>query len=330
MNTSALAVGLVVRRMRRGRALSQRERILWLDRTSNLAVTIALDNDKAIPEVAVPRELDRLWASGDLVQVPDDYAYLATLDTSKHQKRCERNWAAIESIVTAEPSCYDPPQRAKLLTTAEKASKRKRDTLIRDLRRYWQAGKQKAALATHYDRSGGAGASRDFEGRSKPGARGIMEIHGHVERGIPVTKEIADLFTAYLKKYVLRTRPEKLSITYDHLCKDHFSARKKTPAGRLIVELLPLDRRPTLRQFRYYAQKHHNISERKKAQDGIEAYEQTLRPVLGNSSKDVMGPGDVFQIDATETDTYLVNSIRRERVIGCATHYFMTDVYSGC
>lgn len=329
MSISALAVGLAVQRTRRGKASSQRERILWIDRTSNLAVTIALDNDKAYPEVVASQELDRLWASGEVVQVADDYAYLATLDISDHQERCDRNWNAIASIVEDEPRCYDPPQRAKLVTAAEKATGRKRDMLLRDLRRYWQAGKQKAALATHYDRSGGPGVSRNFEGRTKAGRRGILEKHGHVGRGIPVTPEIATLFERYLKKFVLRKNPLKLSAAYIHLCKDHFSTRKTSPAGRVTVVLLPLDRRPTLRQFRYYAQKAYKISERKKAQDGIEAYEQTLRPVLGNSSKDVMGPGDVGQIDSTETDTHLVNSILRERPIGCATHYFMTDAFSG-
>lgn len=329
MNDSALAVGLVVQGTRRGKASSQRERILWLDRASNIAVTIALDDKKAVPEVCTSKDLDRRWASGELVQIGDDYAYLAVMDTSRHKARFDRNWAAIRPIVEDEPNCYDARRRAKLVTAAEKQSKRKRDTLIRDLRRYWQAGKQKAALATQYDRSGGAGQPRDFEGRRKPGPRGIMERHGHLERGLPVNAEISSLFETYLKKYVLRKKPLTMAAAYSQLCKDHFSAKKMTTAGRQIVELLPLDRRPTLRQFRYYAQQNHKISERKKTQDGIEAYEQTLRPVLGNTSKDVVGPGDVFQIDATETDTYLVNTILRERPIGCAEHYFMTDAFSG-
>lgn len=327
--TSLPAVGMVVQKAAGKNGPFRRERILWLDRNTGAAVTIALDDDKATPEVMDAEELDRQWKAGKLTETVDDFAYLASADVARHAERLERNWAAIQEIAEDEPRCFDRATRAGLLTEAERVSKRGRNTLLRDLRRYWQAGKQINALIPNYDRSGGPGQSRISDTGRKVGRSTILEQHGHSERGLAVTPEIAKLFDSYLKKYVIKRNPDTISDAYSNLCKDNFSTRSHTPAGRLMVEILPIDRRPSLRQFRYYANKYYGMSMRKKAQDGVEAYEQTMRPVLGNSSVDVMGPGAVFQIDATETDVQLVNSIMRDRPIGRATHYFITDAFSG-
>lgn len=324
--SSLPAVGMVIQRVVPKQGPVRRERILWLDRAHDAAVAIALDDEKAVPELSSARELDQLWTKGALTLAIDEFAHLATAKV-KHAERRDKNWQAIEAIVLDEPKCFDRGLRASMLTAAENASGRSRNTLIRDLRRYWQSGKQKNALATNYDRSGAGGERRISDSGKKPGRASILERHGHVERGQAVTPEIAKLFEAYLKKYVLKLNPASLAFAYGKLIDDKYSTTKRSRSGRLITDPFPPDRRPSLRQFRYYAKKEHGISAVKKAQDGVEAYEQTMRPVLGNSSL-VMGPGSAFQIDATETDTHLVNSIMRERPIGRATHYFMTDAFS--
>lgn len=325
--SSLPAIGMVVQRVAPKQGPVRRERILWLDRAHDAAVAIALDDEKAVPELISARELDQLWTKGALTLAIDEFAHLATAEI-KHTGRRDKNWQAIEAIALDEPKCFDRAIRASMLTAAEKTSGRSRNTLIRDLRRYWQSGKQKNALATNFDRSGAGGERRISESGKKPGRASILERHGHVERGPAVTAEIAKLFEAYLKKYVLKLNPQSLAFAFGKLIEDKYSTTKRSRSGRLITEPFPPDRRPSLRQFRYYARKEHGISATKKAQDGVEAYEQTVRPVLGNSSL-VMGPGSAFQIDATETDTHLVNSLLRERPIGRGNHYFMTDAFSG-
>jgi hypothetical protein len=304
----------------------RRVRILCLDRAHDLAVIIALEDDKAMPEPMSAAALDDLWTNGELTEGIDEFACLEGAPI-KHVERCEQNFQAIAAIAADEPRCFDRAARASMLTAAVKSTGRARTTLIRDLRRYWQSGKQKQALATRYDRSGAPGESRQSENAKKPGRRSILEHHGHVERGLAVTADLASVFTRYFKKHVMCTKPLAVSAAYDRMIAEKFSTTHKKGA-RVVTEPLPADRRPSLKQFRYYGRKHFGISARKKAQDGNEAYEQVMRPVLGNSSL-VMGPGSVFQIDATETDTQLVNSIRRERAIGRANHYFMTDAFSG-
>ncbi len=45
-------------------------------------------------------------------------------------------------------------------------------------------------------------------------------------------------------------------------------------------------------------------------------------------AKTVFGPGCVYQIDATNSDIYLVGSLDRKRIIGRPTLYFLVDVFS--
>ncbi len=319
------AVGMVIQHA--GAEGVCKERILWLDRAADLAVLIALDDESALPRPISAKDLDKRWRNSELTQAPDDFAHLAAL-TVKHVKRRDQNYAAIESIVNDEPRCYDKRIRAGMLTRQAQLSKRGRNTLIRDLRRYWQSGKQKNGLATNYSRSGGKGERRILEHGKKPGRSTIFEKNGITDRGLPITPELAKVIDAYYKKHVLKRNPLTETGAYELMIAEKASVTQTASTGQKYTEPLPENRRPSLRQFRYYGSREYGLALRKKAQDGAEAYEQTMRPVLGNSSL-VMGPGSAFQIDATETDVELVNSILRERPIGRSNHYFLTDAFSG-
>lgn len=113
--TSVLAVGQVVQRQVGKPRTTRTERVLWLDRAENFAVTIALGDDKALPETMPAEEIDRLWAAGDLTEATDEYAYLASCDVARHADRLAKNWGAIETLANDEPRCYDRLTRASLL-----------------------------------------------------------------------------------------------------------------------------------------------------------------------------------------------------------------------
>ncbi|MBK7043804.1 MAG: hypothetical protein IPH50_09000 [Rhodanobacteraceae bacterium] len=274
------AVGMLVQRVGE-KGPVQRERILYLDRAGDLVVVIALDDDEAMPRLTSARDFDRLWREDQLKLCDDEFALLSGAKV-KHVAKMDRNWTAIQKIVESEPGCFDPDIRDDLLAQAKKADKggRARKTLLRDLRRYWQSGKQKEALATHYSRAGAPGQERISDEVKKAGRRTILEQHGRVDRGLAVNPDVAKIFDTYLKKYVLKREPLTVSATYRKMIDEKFSTRHRNPAGRLIVDPLPQDSRPSERQLRYYANKRYGISAKNNAQDGVEGYEQTTRPVL--------------------------------------------------
>lgn len=57
-------------------------------------------------------------------------------------------------------------------------------------------------------------------------------------------------------------------------------------------------------------------------------FEKTLRPLLGNSTFEAIGPGYRYQIDATIADVYLVSRIDRNTIVGRPVFYVVIDVWS--
>jgi hypothetical protein len=81
---------------------------------------------------------------------------------------------------------------------------------------------------------------------------------------------------------------------------------------------------PKYNQFYYHAQK--EINEMKRI--GQRKYKKDNRPILGSSHSEAIAPGDVYQIDATEMDFYLVSQADATKLVGRPTLYSVVDVYS--
>lgn len=94
------------------------------------------------------------------------------------------------------------------------------------------------------------------------------------------------------------------------------------------LALLPPDRIPSIRQFRYWFQKSFDIKTVKQKRDGDAKFELTGRAITGRSDYQLMGPGAKYQIDATVGDIYLVSQFDRSDIIGRPVMYFVVDSYS--
>ena len=57
-------------------------------------------------------------------------------------------------------------------------------------------------------------------------------------------------------------------------------------------------------------------------------YEQENRPIMGSSTAEALGPGSIYQIDATVADVYLVSQFNRNWIIGRPVVYGVIDVFS--
>src|SRR5699024_7562734 len=62
---------------------------------------------------------------------------------------------------------------------------------------------------------------------------------------------------------------------------------------------------------------------------GSRNYYQNHRTIIGDSTQDAgLGPGTLWQIDATQFDVYLVSSINRNIIVGRPTLILVVDVFS--
>lgn len=143
-----------------------------------------------------------------------------------------------------------------------------------------------------------------------------------VNKGVPITPEIEMIFEKGLKLYK-QSRVASFQLVYDKLCFEYFSI-----VNDGILEVLPQDERPTLRQFYYYCSKYLSKKEMEEIKTSKQEYRNNSRLLLSGSDYNVMGPGDMLEMDALEMDVEIVSETNPDKVIGRPILYALIDVYS--
>lgn len=143
-----------------------------------------------------------------------------------------------------------------------------------------------------------------------------------VTKGVPVTPEIQEIFDEGLNLYK-KNRNTSFQLVYDKLCYQYFS---KVENG--VFEVLPQDERPTYRQFYYYCTKHLSKKDMLEIKTSKAEYRNNNRLLLSGSDYNVMGPGDMLEMDALEMDVEILSETNPDKVIGRPILYALIDVYS--
>ncbi|MBV7276468.1 DDE-type integrase/transposase/recombinase [Clostridium sp. PL3] len=149
----------------------------------------------------------------------------------------------------------------------------------------------------------------------KCGGRGKERVH---ERGgFVVDDKIKRLLKEGINKYYNTKKKNNKKMCYELIIRDFL---KSNPNNNI----------PSLKQFYYWFSritkddKRNEITKRY----GDRIYQQTARAIIGNSIQDTLGPGELFQIDSTILDVYLVSKMNRNLIIGRGVLYLVVDVYS--
>jgi hypothetical protein len=209
--------------------------------------------------------------------------------------------------------------RRSRITFVAEAEGIPRSTLENLLMRYWQRGMTRDALRPDYAKCGAPGKVRTRKpavkiGRPRTVAPGT---------GASVDDEMRAHLTIAADYYLA---PKKAS---QEQALDRIVGRfYRNPEARPGDEDELKDSRPTLRQFQYFLQRNYSHSHRFRARNGQKKYDLTARGLGGSGEQNTHGPGDMFQVDATIADVYLVSKLDRDRVVGRPTVYFVIDVWS--
>ena len=150
----------------------------------------------------------------------------------------------------------------------------------------------------------------------------------YLESGTIITEEIESYFNDALNDYK-SGRAKTMRSAYDKMNYLHFSKIELINGSQTLV-LLPESERPTIKQFRYYVNKHMTAEEKDKIKTSAQEQRNNKRLLLSDSLNGVMGPGDLIEIDAVEADVSLVSSTNKNQSIGRPIVYFMVDVYTRC
>ena len=103
----------------------------------------------------------------------------------------------------------------------------------------------------------------------------------------------------------------------------------KVNQKKILIPILPsADCLPTFAQFRYIHEKHRDLTQLLTSREGERRFALRHRAILGESTHMAIGPGSLYQGDATIGDIHLVSSRDRSRLIGRPVIYVIIDVFT--
>ena len=305
-------------------------RIIWIDDMRKILYAIKV-NDKKTLTVQLTYEnivLDLNDGIANKLKFDPYYVYRDEKELSKIEiEGRDKAWNAIKNIIDTKnyPDIFNARKRGKLIDEAIKETSLSKPTIYNYIRRYWIGGQTKNSLIPKYRNSGGVGVEKNLNGVKMGRPRINKEILGE---GINITEEIKQIFKKVIKKYYHSKKGYNLTQVYIKMLEEYFSVETIGNNGKRILELKPLDQIPTFGQFKYWHYKKRNIKEEIIARKGLKEYEMNYRDISDNSMKGILGPGSLYQIDATIADIYLVSRYDRSKIIGRPTIYFVIDTYS--
>lgn len=254
-----------------------------------------------------------------------------------------KRWSRIESLVK-HPDLWDKGKRPTLLKEHASKIKVSTKTLRANLRAWWAGGQIEDALLGDYHRSGrieestpGAltvtekspnGAFTIVFAPAKQHARGRRPKDGtHLPFPIP----------AALREELLKAAREHFEEDFSKSVKGATTAvlaqffALRGPDGKFLRDdegaavLRPPGQRPSYKQIKYLLNKALVVSAAFKRRNSAAEYENNHAPSTGSVLDDTNGPGDVFEIDGTVLDVYVVAKANRKYVIGKPALFLVID-----
>ncbi len=286
-------------------------RILYMFPAENSAVVISLDKKDTLPYEIVLSELECDLENGDYIEIQDNMSLTYTELTNKQEKALDASWDIIRDFVLNEPDCYYKKIRSTFIVNAAKSNNIHRYQVQRLLYKYWAKGMTKYALVSDFKARGRK--SGEVNIKSKSLGRPVKNLNSN-QRLIITDKELNHIKNIIKTHYNTDTN-KTLQFCYEQLINKYYFNKETNEIS---------DSYPTFGQFKYHSKKF--IDEKKRI--GAKKYEQTRRELLGSSRSEADGPGEMYQIDATIADIYLVSNFNRQQVIGRPILYFVSDVCS--
>ncbi|MCI7806848.1 MAG: transposase family protein [Spirochaetales bacterium] len=182
--------------------------------------------------------------------------------------------------------------------------------------KWLQSGFQEISILN--PKSYNASNHKPYKYKEKPGRKNCDV------QGILVDDKCIEAFE-YGLKLLKRQRLITIRDCFAMLSAEYYSVNE----GDRIV-LLPIDQRPTERQFRNYIDRILSYEDRRKIKTSNEEFRNNERVIFSTPTIEAYHPGFIVEGDALEVDLMLVSSIDQTKVVGRPILYMMIDLYSHC
>ena len=175
-------------------------------------------------------------------------------------------------------------------------------TVKRIFSRYLKNGKVMSALI-NYNKCGAKGKERNIKYRNK--------------ETVVVDSKFKKIFKQGINKYYNTAKKNNIRVTYELIIRDYL---RDSPNSKV----------PTLKQFYYWHKRIINNDNKISIikRNGERVYQQIARPIISSSLQDALAPSDLYQVDSTILDVYIVSSLNRDLIVGRPVFYVVIDTYS--
>lgn len=323
------AVPIVERMLIRDHAQEVVFRVVAIDSIAKQVWLCRVDDDSWPRPMPINRLMEELDPEkGHFTLEPADLCYISSnnpLEKSATDKLHEQRYALIEPLVTGdnEGLILLKHHCKKLADQRLKEVKSTRQTIYALLKLWWKGGMTFNALRPDYANCGGRGKTRNTSGEKKIGRPRIITPG----IGITVNANTRKIMCVAADFWLTRKQPT-LQAAIDNITDIYFSEPVKDEKGRVVTFNVNHDKKPTVRQLQYFIQTNYSHSHIRRRRYGDKNWNLQERPLLGIADADAQGPGDIFQVDATIADVYLVSQFDPRRIVGRPIIYFIVDVFS--
>lgn len=286
-------------------------------------------------------------SSGDARHLTiDPYAKLCFPEheiKEKHRKIRNDAYNSISTLVERDDlQLFDPRTRGPLVTEVAKDINTRKATIYDRLRHYWQRGQMKNALLPLFDQCGWRDRNLNQD-RKKKNVDKKLNIQRQVKLGRPsklskayneprgvnvdedIRKRIRWGINLFYETKLARTLREAYQKTKEEFFKTGYERNRN---GTNVPVLPPAEELLSYPQFTYWHRKEREPKREIISRDGETQYNLSNRPSVGDATQMAVGPGSIYQIDATIGDIYLVSSLDPSRIIGRPVIYVVIDTFS--
>lgn len=276
-----------------------------------------IDIDKNQFPFSIPLQIfNKNIENGDFIRIADKWLKIRDVCclSEKEKAKLDITWEILMEFLSLCSNVYNQKERFQVMKELSQKRNISFNTLKTYFINYLKGGQTKSALVSNYCNCGGKGKEKRVSHikRGRPSKSGI-NIDEKIKKQIQVS----------LNKYYYSNKRPSLKQTYEMFIRDYFS--KIDFDGNVIVDIYQI---PTYNQFLYWSHKLLDKKKEVKSREGARNYDLKYRAIIGSSSLDCTRAGELWQLDATVLDCYLVSEFDRSKIIGRPILYLVVDVYS--
>ena len=245
---------------------------------------------------------------------------------ASYQSKRDAHWLNIKPLVVGENELviFSIGDRWRLVSRRAKEIGLTPAYLLRLLLRYWLYGQIPNALTPALGNSGGKGASKNSTGE-KLGRRRKVYLSGHDPEalGVNVSPQDKIYIAISVKQYHLRQGKTLADSRQDMI--DRYYSKLQLVDGELIKLPLPDSQLIQPPAYRYWANK--LLSDTSLQLEVLEDsfWRKRLRGRSGKAWQTTIGSADIYEIDATVGNFFLISEFSPTRLIGRPVIYFVID-----